>query len=188
MTIFEYLMVMVSLILALGLAQGLRGLTELVTSKHSWWVHTVWVLSFIFLAIQTWWAYWDLTSVSDWRFWQYQVVLVIPVLTFAVMYLLIPATRSSDVDWRAHFYRIRTWLYTGLMLVAITGTVFGIILLDTPFLHPYRLFHGTIVVIAVIGILSERDRVHEVLCLLFLSSFIVSQIVIRGEAGALIPI
>ena len=47
-------MVMVSLIFAMALAQGLRGLSEIVTSRKGYQPHTMWV-----------WAYWDFNIVDE---------------------------------------------------------------------------------------------------------------------------
>jgi len=45
MSQFEYRMVMVSLILALAVAQALRGLSEVVISEKRYWPHTFFGIS-----------------------------------------------------------------------------------------------------------------------------------------------
>lgn len=108
MTIFEYLMVMVSIILALALAQSLRGVTEIVTNPNRYWIHSAWVAMIIILIIQTWWGYWDFSGMSHWTLATFLYVLLMPILIFLAAYLIIPAYRSKDSDWADHFYAIRS--------------------------------------------------------------------------------
>lgn len=82
MTVFEYLMVMVSVVLALALAQLLRGATEIVTNPNRYWIHSAWVAMIVILIIQFWWAYWDFNGVADWTLATFLYVLLAPILVF----------------------------------------------------------------------------------------------------------
>ena len=64
-------MVMVALILALALAQALRGLSEILTSPNRYWPHSLWLVNMIFLIVQAWWANWDYNAIDEWRFTTY---------------------------------------------------------------------------------------------------------------------
>ena len=117
-------MVMVSLILALALAQALRGATELVTSRNRYFTHGLWIVLSIMMILQTWWAYWDWNSITAWQITTYMVAVVYPMALFSVVYILVPATRSSDMDWHAHFFAIRIWLFaTMLVLLGMSAFV-----------------------------------------------------------------
>ena len=78
MSQFEYIMVMVALILALALAQALRGLAEIVTSRKRYWPHSFWLVTIVFLMVQAWWADWNYNAVEEWRFTTYLLVLASP--------------------------------------------------------------------------------------------------------------
>jgi hypothetical protein len=99
MSQFEYIMVMVSLILALAVAQALRGLSEVVTSEKRFWPHTAWLMYYVLLIIQIWWAYWDYTNVEVWRFTTYLFVLAAPIVMFASVPLLVPFSRIGLMEW-----------------------------------------------------------------------------------------
>ena len=68
MSTFEYVMVMVSVVLALALAQLLRALTEVVFNRRRYWVHALWMLCLVLLIVQVWWAYWDFNATETWTF------------------------------------------------------------------------------------------------------------------------
>ena len=83
MTQFEYVMIMVSLILALALAQALRGLSEIVTSNKRYWPHAIWLVTFVLLILQAWWAYWDFNVIEIWTVTAYIATMIMPVILFA---------------------------------------------------------------------------------------------------------
>src|SRR4030095_10849435 len=57
---FEYLSVLISIILALGMTRGLAGVGEMLQARsrrHIYWVHAVWIINvFIYLVI-AWWIF-----------------------------------------------------------------------------------------------------------------------------------
>lgn len=187
MTTFEYVMVMVSVVLALALAQLLRALTEVVTNPRRYWVHVVWMVSLVLLIVQVWWAYWDFNATTTWTFAFYLLLLSFPVAIFISAALLVPATRASDIDWRAHYYRVHRWTFGTLlvgMVVALTGQVF---FLDVPLLHPYRAFQVPLLASVIGAMLTTGHGTHRVWSVAFLVLLLVSQLVIRMDLGALVP-
>ena len=185
MTQFEYIMVMVSLILALALAQALRGLSETVTSSKRYWPHALWLTTFVLFILQAWWAYWDFNVIETWTVTAYITTLITPIIFFASVYLLVPATRAADVDWRNHFYSVRRWFFLLGLLSSIVGIFINTWYFDTPLLHPYRVFHAVFLGIWVVGILSASEKIQKALAVLMIASLVLSQIVIRMQLGAL---
>lgn len=186
MSIFEFIMVMVSLILALGLAQALRGVTEFVTSPKRYLPHGLWLLLIIMLILQTWWAYWDWNVISDWPFTTYLAALVFPMVLFIAVYLLAPATRASDIDWRSHFYAIRRWFFLTMTLLFIFGVFVNVYVWGNSFFHPYRLFQAGFILTSGVGLFSKNEKVHLALPVLTIIILIASQLVVRMQIGALI--
>jgi hypothetical protein len=185
MTIFEYLMVMVSIVLALALAQLLRGITEIVTNPNRYWIHTAWVAMMMLFVVQYWWAYWDFSAVSSWTLLRFVYVLLAPVLLFLSTYLLLPVYRPKDPDWQVHFFSIRFWLFLTLIAASLVGTLGSWVLLGASLLHPYRVFQAMMLALLVVGLISKKHRVHGPLVIVYMSVFLISQIVIRMNIGAL---
>ena len=185
MSQFEYIMVMVSLILALGVAQALRGLSEVVTSEKRYTPHTVWIAYFAVLIIQNWWAYWDYNNVDEWRFTTYLFVLLNPITLFASVYLLVPNTRTSGIDWREHLLSVTPWV-CGLGVFSVASSIASnVIYFDSLLLHPYRIFQVLIGVLYLAGIFAKNEKFQSGLPYLLLLTLIISQLVIRSKIGAL---
>lgn len=186
MTVFEYLMVMVSMVLALALAQLLRGTTEIFTNPNRYWVHSAWVLVMIFLVIQSWWAFWDWNRVADWNLLSFLFLLSFPIGVFIAAYLLIPANRSADMDWNSHFYAVKSWLFVTIAFVEIVGIGLSWLLLGTSLLHPYRIFQSSLVITIIIGAIASSHRVQAPLVVIYAGLLVASQVVSRMRIGALI--
>ena len=185
MSQFEYIMVMVALILALALAQSLRGLSEIVTSQKRYWPHALWLVSLAFIMVQGWWADWDYNAVGEWRFTTYLLVLASPAISFAAAHLLVPATRAIDIDWQAQFSAVRQWFFGLLITYFLVAVVQSVFLYGTPLLHPYRLFQILLILILLVGFFVHNDRVQKALPPLFIAINIIGQLVVRMNIGAL---
>lgn len=185
MTIFEYIMVMVSIILALALAQLLRALTELITSTGRYWVHMIWVVSLALMVVQYWWAYWDFNSIQAWSFDTYLAILLLPTLIFLLAYLLVPAQRAEDTDWKSHFRSISRWFFSILIVMSVGGIAITAIYLDAPLLHPYRAFQLAFLALQITGLIVRSDTAQGIVASAFLSVFLLSQVMMRMYPGAL---
>lgn len=185
MTVFEYLMVMVSMVLALALAQLLRGTTEIFTNPNRYWVHSTWVLVMIFLVIQTWWAFWDWNSYGNWNLLSFLFLLSFPIGVFIATYLLIPANRSAEMDWKSHFYAVKSWLFVTITCVEVIGIGLSWLLLDTSLLHPYRFFQSALAITSITAAIASSHRVHAPLVVIYFILFIASQVISRMQLGAL---
>jgi hypothetical protein len=71
MSLFEFLMVLVSIIVGLGIAEILTGVARLIRCRESarpYWVHSLLVVSIFFALLQQWWELWELREVPEWTF------------------------------------------------------------------------------------------------------------------------
>ena len=188
MTIFEYLMVMTSVILALALAQLLRGATEILTNPNRYWVHSIWVLTIIVMVIQLWWGYWDFSKFENWTFVSFLYVLSIPIVVFVAAYLLIPANRSADSDWRDHFFAVRQSFFLSLIVLASLSITLSWALLGASLLHPYRIYQSILLIAVIVGLVSKQPRVHGALAIIYLVVLLGAQFAQRMLIGALAPV
>ena len=185
MSIFEFIMVMVSVILALALAQLLRALTEISDSDKSCWIHNAWTGVIAFLVIQTWWAYWDFTRVEIWTFVGYLTALSVPIAWFVLAHMLVPTTRSKETDWQAHFAKIARSFYLILVLTMAVATLSTWVYIGAPLLHPYRAFQAALIGLLSIGLFVSSRKAHARILIIYVSVLLTSQLIIRMNLGAL---
>ena len=110
MSMFEFVTVMVSMILALCLGHLMRSASYLAKTDREVIYYlplVLWSIVVLLSVINHWWTLWDLRDV-DWNYGSFIYILVAPVLvTFATGLLLPSQSSSGPIDLRAHYSRIR---------------------------------------------------------------------------------
>ena len=164
MTHFEYVAVMMSIIMGLGIIR-LLGSLETVFSEHRYWPHAIWVLSLFWLHVQNWWALWELRNVS------FNVLIYSVVIAYvSLLYLSTVALTnraSNDTWWKEHFYSQRQWFFGVLILTILVAIIMTRLFLGASLLHPYRIFQFSLLALAVLALVSDREDVHKVISPLF---------------------
>lgn len=94
MTPFDYVSVLISIILGLGITQIMTGLADLV---HQWdrvklyWPHLLWVILVFILHIQEWWVtYQQFSSMTTWRLATFLLFILYPMNLFILARILFP--------------------------------------------------------------------------------------------------
>ncbi|MDJ0790176.1 MAG: hypothetical protein QNK05_25560 [Myxococcota bacterium] len=158
MTLFEYLSVAVSIVLALGLAHLLGNLQSLFAPGRRYWLHLLHAAQLLLLHALFWWALWSFRD-AEWNFVRFLLALSGPALLYACATVLIP-TSDPPESWRSHYYRSHRWYFVGqaLLLVQVCLMVFA---LGGPFLlSPTRPLWLLLLVNPIVGALSKNPRVH----------------------------
>ena len=106
---FEYLSVLISIILALGMTRVLAGVGEMLQarSRHRiYWVHLIWIVNLFLYLVIAWWIFYRWRDQKPWNFYLFLFVLISPTILYLASLLLFP--RESDVDtaidYKAHYY------------------------------------------------------------------------------------
>jgi hypothetical protein len=124
MNMFEFVTVMVSMILALCLGHLLRSASFLAKTDREviyYLPFVLWSIVVLLSVINHWWTLWDLRDV-DWNYGSFVYILVAPVLiTFATGLLSPSQSNSGPIDLRAHYSRIRRLF--SLVMVGYAGVM-----------------------------------------------------------------
>ena len=106
MSLFEFLMVLLSIIIGLGLAEILQGIARQIRNRDSvsgYWVHAVAVCLVFVALLQQWWEIWGLQNYSGWSFLGLLMMLTGPIGLFLISYLLFPQP-VKGANYREHYY------------------------------------------------------------------------------------
>lgn len=183
MDIFEYLMVMVSIILGLGATQTLRGLSKIARSSTTFLPLTIWSVTLFYMHIQVWWALWDLTAVQTWNQLYFSFIIAIPCLLFGATELLLPMANSPDTDWQSHFFSVRKWFFGVLCIFLVFAMFETYILLGLPLTHPYRIIQATTLAATITAFNARSPKTHLWLSVMFLGILMFGQALFRLLPG-----
>lgn len=126
MSLFEFLMVLVSIIIGLGIAEILTGVARQVRCRGSiraYWVHSVLVAAFFVALLQQWWEIWGLRVLPEWSFGGLVMMLSGPVGLFLIAHLLFPEPMHG-ADFREYYGRVMQPVWWLAALTVALATLF----------------------------------------------------------------
>ena len=161
MDLFEYILILTSVIYALAVAQVLAGVSRMAQSTsaiHGYLPQKIWIFNLFLFIFLIWWATWEFRTV-DWTFPQYAYLLIAPTLLFFVSSLLTPLHFERDgADMEAHFIRVRRPFFATFFLTVVTVIVDGNILSNEPVWHNGRYGHLALLAAPVWGYFSSSRK------------------------------
>ena len=169
-------MVLVSLIIGLGIAEVLTGVSRIIRERDTtdtYWIHSILVIIVFLALLQQWWEIWGVREVPAWTFPGLLMMLAGPIGLFLIANLLFPEhVRGTDfkdyyfgkmkpVFWLAVF---TAFLSVTFRPLAIGSTLFALdnltsfvnmaIFISLAFIKKVW-YHGAMVVIVLFGILAD---------------------------------
>ena len=115
MTPFEYLSVLISIIVGLAITQLLSGAARLIQLRRRVRPHATtlcWMVFLFLLDTQIWWAAFFRRFNQDWNFFLFLFYLLMPILAFLLSYLVLPELGDEDeIDLAENFNGNRPWFF-----------------------------------------------------------------------------
>lgn len=177
MSLFEYVAVLISIIVGLALTQILRGVGRMVTDKNGprpYWVHLVWTLYLFLLIGMFWWWEFRLGTV-DWSLGLYIVVIVYATLLFFVSLVIQPSDTQGIASYKDYFFSNRQWIFGLLIVIWLWDFV------DTyskgadhfaSLSTEYVVYNSSQIVGCAIGIKTRNERYHEIFSIVWIVYFV----------------
>jgi hypothetical protein len=177
---FEYVMVLVSIIVGLGIAHillGIGGIIDRLSRKDDRLelslAHAAWLgFCFAWLVMFWWWEYRFSTRVADWTMGLYLFLICYSVSLFLLQAVLVPRTWDGVANLKDYFLERRAWFYSLLLFVTILDQFdsylkggFEYILQTGAF---NLTFAASTVPVVIIGLRSTNMRTHNIMATIFL--------------------
>lgn len=163
MSDFEFLSVLISIVIGFGLTHLLGGLGRAFHFRRENKmdaVHFAWTITVFFVLILNWWVFLLWREFEIWTFTVFFTVILWTTSLYALALTLYPPRLSKNVDYRAMFETNRTWfLSTFTIMCLLDLTVTFIRDQAVPELS-YTAFVGHFAVITAIGI-GVKNRKYD---------------------------
>ena len=115
---FNYLSVLLSIILGLAITQVLQGLRGLILTraKVKLYIPTlIWVGLTLLIAIQGWWASFGMRTHADWTFLALLIIVLQAISVYMVAALVLPdISADAMVDLREHYFAHKSWFFAAV--------------------------------------------------------------------------
>jgi len=163
MEAFEYLSVLISIVLGLGITQLLLGFGRWLEQRKTMTAYgpaIAWAIFLVLVHVQTWWAMYGLREYADWSFLQFTLVLLQPIVLFLLATIVFPSSTAPLQDLRGNFLEQRPWFF-GLLMILLLVSILKDISRTGALPNPLNLgFHGLLFLIGSIGFFRKRESFH----------------------------
>ena len=160
---FDYLAILISIVLGLGLTQVLAAVArwlELRAEVKAYLPAGLWAAFLLLVQVQTWWAMFGLREQSAWSFLQFATVLTQPALLYLLAALALPGPGSAERDLKAFFLTHRRWFF-GLFLALLVVSVTKDRVVGGHWPSERNLaFHAALALCGLVALASRRDGVQ----------------------------
>jgi hypothetical protein len=169
MDAFNYLSVLISLILGLAITQvlkGFRGLMQARTRLVTYWPAVVWAILVVVIAVQSWWSMFGLRHHQDWTFLEFSVVLAQTIVLYLLAALVLPDIfGDAAVDLREHNDGHRRWFFS-LLAILIATSLGKSLILEGAWPRSLDLqFHALFACAGISGAMIGNPRFHQFLAI-----------------------
>jgi hypothetical protein len=158
---FEFVMVLVSIIVGLGVAELLVGIARILRGElKPYWVHAIWVFTLLVMQLQYCWSLFDLEATSEWVFLDLVRLLTPPITLFLASSLLFPS-RTERIDLVEYYFAKRKPIF-GLLFCVMS--FYWVLNYSVSLLSALQ-FAG--VAMAATLFTTDRRPIHAVLTLVY---------------------
>lgn len=186
---FDYLSVIISIVLGLSLTQLLTGFGRMIQLRgriRFYWPAVLAMLALVLVDVQFWWSMFGLRDRTDWNFAAFSVLLAqAAVLSIAasVVIPVMPESPTEKIDMQAAYFDHSRW-YFGLLLGLLAVSLTKSWVLDQHLPRtPDLIAHGAFAVLALVAAASRSDRVHKVVAPLLAAILVVYVVVLFARLG-----
>jgi hypothetical protein len=112
---FDYLTILVSIVLGLAIATVLARIATVITARERvdfYWPPLAWAIWIFFISAQHWWAQWSVRHTLEPSFVTFWLQLLVPVDLFVLAALVLPEREENGkLDLGEWYFRNRAWLF-----------------------------------------------------------------------------
>jgi hypothetical protein len=177
---FEYVSILISIILGLGITQILSSFSDLLYHYKKvkfYWPHTVWILFVLFLHIQDWFITYQLKSKMIWNLPELLFILLYPIILYIAAKMLIPANDDQEkFDMKAYYLSHFQIIFSLIGFTILLSILFNMIFLSMVIFQQIPLIIFFVVTIFLSLKRIENELIHKILSIILLASVIFSVI------------
>jgi len=180
MTLFEFIVGMISVILALAIAQLFVGVTELMHRRarvRFFLPHGIWVVNLFIITFLHWWSLWTFRDLP-WNFAMFFYSLIGPSLMFFAATMISPRDWSAEIiDVMDHFLNFRQLFLSVFIVMLVLFTFDGPLFGTEELFNALRVTQMFLFATAAWGLVSRNPRVHLAISLAVLAGVLAATVI-----------
>lgn len=165
---FEYVVVLTSLILGLGIAQILTSVADILSNLKNVKLclpHALLTLAVFLLHIQEWWINYQYSAVvKEWTLGIILSILIYPILLFLLARMLFPTgIRGHETDLNHYFFDQWRWFYGLAFATFLVSAWQNTFIQKLEVMESWPQFVASLIYLSVISFKIKQSWVHSLL-------------------------
>jgi hypothetical protein len=164
MTPFEYVIVLISIILGLGITTILTGIAEFIKYPPKgklYFPYVIWIALVFVLHIHEWWESYSLKSIDTWKLPVFLFIILYPIALYILAHLLFPADLKQGVNTKEFYLNNYPRLFISTIVMDILGIIHNVVITGFP-LEDQLVQFAILIVLSIIVITKNRNNfVHH---------------------------
>jgi len=161
---FEYLSVLVSIVVALGMSEVVSVWGRLLRRRGEvrlCWIHAGWSLFVTLLMTQLWWGFWNYRVVEEWSFTSLMMAIADALLMVLAALVITPSDQiRPGLDLREFFLGNRRLFFGLAALLLVQLAISDAVVLGQSWLDPENAFRLAGLGLVAVAAKSESAAVH----------------------------
>jgi hypothetical protein len=180
-SVFEYVTILISIILGLGITKLLGGFATMAVRINQcklYWPHVVFIVLAFLIHIQDWFVTYELRKINSWNLPLFLFVVLYPVTLYMLSYMLFPVKYgNSFFNYKDFFLGNYVRIYSLLIILA------SLSILQNVYLFYYTWPEQIVQILIVVGLLLilifkiNKSIVHKSIAVLLMIFFVASLLV-----------
>jgi FtsH-binding integral membrane protein len=166
MDAFNYLTVLLSIIMGLAMTQILKGFRGILLSRSRirlYWPSLVWALLMLTICVEIWWSQYGMRERVDWTLPAFYAVLLQFLIAYMLAAIVLPDFFGPDeIDLHEHYSAHVKWFF-GLMVALLLSSVLKEYVLNGHFPDTSNLvFHVVFIATSAVAMFVRNDTFHKI--------------------------
>ena len=171
MTSYEYISILLSIIIGVGITHLLIGLGRLVNKPKTlkiYWIHIVWTFFIFHYMITFWWFEFKLGSVQEWTFQLYYFIILYAIILFCLCIINMPF--HFPENFKQYYYSKRKWFFSVILAYNIVDIIDTLVKGSDHIINlgtGYLLLITVSILLSIVAIFSRKELVHGIIAITY---------------------
>jgi hypothetical protein len=171
MTPFEYVIVLISIILGLGITTILTGIANFIKhppAERFYVPYGIWIVLVFVLHIHEWWESYSLKSLEAWKLPVFLFIILYPIALYILAHLLFPSDLRKGLLTRAFYMNNYPRIFICAIVMDIIGIIHNLFITGLPIEDQTIQFIILVILTAVAVTKNKNSVVHHLVAVFML--------------------
>ncbi len=165
MTQFEFLAVIISIVLAFGISDILLTWGEQIRLRKKvrhYGLLSAWTALILIMMIQIWWSLWLVRDRVGWTLIEFFVLIFPFLLISLIAYVLTPSYQNEELDLKRYYFDNSAWIFGLAALYLASTMLFTDVIRGESVFEPQNAIRSIGLLLMILLALWRNERFHVV--------------------------